>query len=155
MFEVGLNRAVAVLAEKRAGGAAAAARGGARRWRSWAPTRPTASRCACSPAATAPTSSTARPTPTCPRGADPPTLTLDEAVELLAEREAKGPSKGKRGAGCDEGGGAGQGEEAGREEEAREGAQGEVGARPSGSRARAELGGSGAADLGSVHLAQR
>ena len=32
-----------------------------------------------------------------PRGADPAALTLEEAVELLAEREAKGPSKGKRG----------------------------------------------------------
>ncbi len=32
-----------------------------------------------------------------PRGADPAALTLDEAVKLLAEREAKGPSKGRRG----------------------------------------------------------
>jgi DNA topoisomerase-1 len=32
-----------------------------------------------------------------PRGADPTALTLDEAVKLLAEREAKGPSKGRRG----------------------------------------------------------
>ena len=32
-----------------------------------------------------------------PKGADPAALTLDEAVKLLAEREAKGPSKGRRG----------------------------------------------------------
>jgi DNA topoisomerase-1 len=33
---------------------------------------------------------------TLPKGADPKTLTLDEAVILLAERAAKGPSKGKK-----------------------------------------------------------
>jgi DNA topoisomerase-1 len=32
-----------------------------------------------------------------PKGADPQALTLEEALTLLAEREAKGPSKGRRG----------------------------------------------------------
>ena len=31
-----------------------------------------------------------------PKGSDPAALTLEEAVKLLAEREAKGPSKGAR-----------------------------------------------------------
>ncbi len=43
-----------------------------RRWPSSAPIRPTASRCACWPAATVPTSSTAPPTPTSPAAPTPP-----------------------------------------------------------------------------------
>ena len=72
VFEVGLNRAVAVLAEKRAGGArrpraTAAGAEGARRPPG---RRPAGARAR--PAATAPTSSTARPTPTCPAAPTPP-----------------------------------------------------------------------------------
>jgi DNA topoisomerase-1 len=33
---------------------------------------------------------------TLPKSADPKSVTLDEAVALIAEKAAKGPSKGKR-----------------------------------------------------------
>ena len=71
VFEVGINRAVDVLAEKRAGKGA-----GGRApapWPSWAHTPPMASRSACSPAASAPTSSTAPPTPMSPAEPTPRT----------------------------------------------------------------------------------
>ncbi len=97
VFEVGLNRAVAVLAEKRAGG-----RGGRGDAQALAelgahpadgqPVRVLAGRYG-------PYVKHGVTNANVPRGADPAALTLDEAVKLLAEREAKGPSKGPRGRG--------------------------------------------------------
>jgi DNA topoisomerase-1 len=94
---VGLNRAVDVLAEKRAGG-----RGGRARAEPTAiaelgahptdgePVRVLAGRYG-------PYIKHGATNANVPRGADPAALTLEEAVKLLAEREAKGPSKGRRG----------------------------------------------------------
>jgi DNA topoisomerase-1 len=96
VFEVGLNRAVAVLAEKRAGrsgrssgGAEALAELGAHP-ADGQPVRVLAGRYG-------PYIKHAATNANVPRGADPAALTLDEAVKLLAEREAKGPGKGRRG----------------------------------------------------------
>jgi DNA topoisomerase-1 len=96
VFEVGLNRAVAVLAEKRAGGRGARS-GGAEALAELgahpadgAPVRVLAGRYG-------PYIKHGATNANVPRGADPAALTLDEAVKLLAEREAKGSSKGRRG----------------------------------------------------------
>jgi DNA topoisomerase-1 len=94
VFEVGLNRAVALLAEKRAG--AAARRGG----------EPTALKdLGAHPADGQPVRVlSGRYGPyikhgatnaNVPRGADPQSVTLEQAVALLAEREAKGGGKKK------------------------------------------------------------
>ncbi|HSV03869.1 MAG TPA: type I DNA topoisomerase [Phenylobacterium sp.] len=92
VFEVGVNRAVALLAEKR--GAAAARRGG----------EPTALKeLGAHPADGQPVRLLAgrygpyvkhgATNATLPRGADPQALSLEDAVKLIAEREAKGPGK--------------------------------------------------------------
>jgi DNA topoisomerase I len=97
VFEVGLNRAVAVLAEKRAGGRGGRGRGEAQALAELgahpadgAPVRVLAGRYG-------PYIKHGPTNANVPRGADPAALTLDEAVKLLAEREAKGPSKGRPG----------------------------------------------------------
>ena len=97
VFEVGLNRAVAVLAEKRAGGRGGRGRGDAQALAELGahpadgePVRVLAGRYG-------PYIKHGATNANVPRGADPAALTLDEAVKLLAEREAKGPSTGKRG----------------------------------------------------------
>jgi DNA topoisomerase-1 len=97
VFEVGLNRAVTVLAEKRAGGGrgrgAAAATALAELGAHPAdgePVRVLSGRYG-------PYIKHGPTNANVPRGADPAKLTLEEAVKLLAEREAKGPSKGRRG----------------------------------------------------------
>jgi DNA topoisomerase-1 len=92
VFEVGVNRAVALLAEKR--GAAAARRGG----------EPTALKeLGPHPADGQPVRVLAgrygpyvkhgATNATIARGTDPHGLSLDDAVKLIAEREAKGPAK--------------------------------------------------------------
>ncbi|MFC3069779.1 type I DNA topoisomerase [Phenylobacterium soli] len=101
VFEVGLNRAVAVLAEKKA--AASARRGG----------EPTALKdLGAHPADGQPIKVLAgrygpyvkhgSTNATIPKGKDPAELTLEEAVALIAEREAKGggkkPARGKKAA---------------------------------------------------------
>ena len=86
-----------MLAEKRAGGRAAAAAATRRRWRSSAPTPRTAQPVRVLAGRYGPYIKHGAINANVPRGADPAALTLDEAVELLAEREAKGPSTGKRG----------------------------------------------------------
>jgi DNA topoisomerase-1 len=98
VFEVGVNRAVALLAEKR--GAANARRGG----------EPTALKdLGAHPADGQPIRVLAgrygpyvkhgSTNATIPKGTDPQALTLEEAVKLIAEREAKGggkkPARGK------------------------------------------------------------
>jgi DNA topoisomerase-1 len=96
VFEVGLNRAVTVLAEKRAGGRggrteAAALKDLGAHPEDGAPVRVLAGRYG-------PYIKHGAVNANVPRGADPTQLTMDEAVKLLAERAAKGPSKGRRGA---------------------------------------------------------
>jgi len=92
VFDVGLNRAVAVLAEKKAGGArggrtqaAALAELGAHP-ADGAPVRVLSGRFG-------PYIKHGATNANVPRGADPQTLTLEAAVALLAEREAKGGGK--------------------------------------------------------------
>jgi DNA topoisomerase-1 len=94
VFEVGINRAVAVLAEKRSG-----ARGGRAEAAALAdlgvhpadgaPVRVLAGRYG-------PYIKHGATNANVPKGSDPAALTLEDAVKLLAEREAKGPSKGAR-----------------------------------------------------------
>jgi DNA topoisomerase-1 len=95
VFDVGLNRAVAVLAEKRAGG-----RGGSRAAPAalkdlgghpadGEPVRVLAGRYG-------PYVKHGAVNANVPKGRDPATLTLDEAVKLLAEREAKGGGRASR-----------------------------------------------------------
>jgi DNA topoisomerase-1 len=92
VFDVGVNRAVALLAEKRAG--ANARRGG----------EPTSLKdLGAHPADGQPIKVLAgrygpyvkhgATNATIPKGTDPAALTLDEALKLIAEREAKGPGK--------------------------------------------------------------
>jgi DNA topoisomerase-1 len=100
VFEVGLNRAVAVLAEKRAGGGRRGGRGDATALKELgehpadgAPVRILAGRYG-------PYIKHGATNANVPKGSDPAALTLDEAVKLLAEREAKpsGGGKPRRGA---------------------------------------------------------
>jgi len=93
VFEVGLNRAVTVLAEKRAGGAGR--RGEAQALKELgahpgdgAPVRVLSGRYG-------PYIKHGSTNANVPRGSDPQALTLEEAVKLLAEREAKGGGKKK------------------------------------------------------------
>jgi DNA topoisomerase-1 len=92
VFEVGLNRAVAVLAEKKAGGgrggravAAALAELGAHP-SDGKPVRILSGRFG-------PYIKHGDTNANVPRGADPAAITMDEAVALLAAREAKGGGK--------------------------------------------------------------
>ena len=94
VFEVGLNRAVSLLAEKRAGGAgrrgeAAALKDLGAHPGDGAPVRVLSGRYG-------PYIKHGATNANVPRGADPQALTLDEAVKLLAEREAKGGGAKKK-----------------------------------------------------------
>ncbi|MDG2521803.1 type I DNA topoisomerase [Caulobacter segnis] len=91
VFEVGINRAVAVLAEKRAGGgrgraAAAALKELGAHPADGAPVRVLSGRFG-------PYIKHGSTNANVPRGSDPQELTLEVAVQLLAEREAKGGGK--------------------------------------------------------------
>ena len=97
VFEVGLNRAVALLAEKRAGfkgarGEATALKDLGAHPVDGAPVRVLSGRYG-------PYIKHGATNANVPKGADPAEMTLDEAVKLIAEREAKGggkkPAKGK------------------------------------------------------------
>ena len=68
---------------------------------------------------------------TIPRGMDPAAITLEEAVDLLRERAAKGPAKKK----AEEEGRQEDGQEEGRQEDGEEGHEGDA-KRPSGRAAR-------------------
>ena len=94
VFEVGLNRAVSLLAEKRAGGAnrrgeAAALKDLGAHPGDGAPVRVLSGRYG-------PYIKHGATNANVPRGADPQALTLEEAVALLAEREAKGGGAKKK-----------------------------------------------------------
>ena len=99
VFDIGLNRAVTVLAEKRASGGRGAARGAAAALKdlgahpqSGDPIRVLSGRYG-------PYVSSGGVNANVPRGADPQGVTLEQAVALLAERAAKGggakPKRGK------------------------------------------------------------
>ncbi|MDB5445484.1 MAG: topA, partial [Phenylobacterium sp.] len=94
VFEVGINRAVALLAEKRAGGAgrrgeATALKDLGAHPTDGAPVRVLSGRYG-------PYIKHGATNANVPRGADPQALTLEEAVKLLAEREAKGGGAKKK-----------------------------------------------------------
>jgi len=96
VFEVGINRAVALLAEKAAGG-------GKGRWQRAAPTvlkdlgeHPGAGgKVQVLSGRYGPYVKHGDVNATLPRGKDPASLTMDEALALIAERVAKGPAKAK------------------------------------------------------------
>ncbi|HLY77841.1 MAG TPA: topoisomerase C-terminal repeat-containing protein, partial [Caulobacteraceae bacterium] len=93
VFEVGLNRAVTVLAEKRAGGrrpAAAALLELGPHPVDGEPVRVLSGRFG-------PYIKHGAVNANVPRGADPTKVTMDEAVKVLAERVASGGGKGRRG----------------------------------------------------------
>jgi DNA topoisomerase-1 len=95
VFEVGLNRAVALLAEKRAGrkggrAEAAVLKEVGTHPETGEPVRVLSGKYG-------PYVKSGAVNATLPRGADPAALTLDEAVKLIAEKAAKGPSKPARG----------------------------------------------------------
>jgi DNA topoisomerase I len=96
VFEVGINRAVALLAEKKAGG-------GKGRFQRAAPTvlkdlgeHPSeGGKVQVLSGRYGPYVKHGDVNATLPRGKEPADLTMEQAVELIAERAAKGPSKGK------------------------------------------------------------
>jgi DNA topoisomerase I len=100
LFDVGINRAVVLLAEKKAGG-------GKGRWQRAAPTvlkelgeHPSeGGKVQVLSGRYGPYVKHGDVNATLPRGKEPVDLTMDEAVQLIAERVAKGPSKpkGRRG----------------------------------------------------------
>jgi DNA topoisomerase-1 len=96
VFDVGLNRAVTLLAEKRAGGgrpqrgAAQALKDLGAHPQSGEPVRVLSGRFG-------PYVSSGGVNANVPRGSDPQAVTMEQAVALLADRAAKGPSKGRRG----------------------------------------------------------
>jgi DNA topoisomerase-1 len=98
VFEVGANRAVALLAEKRAGGPGRG-RGEAQPLAELGAHPADGQPVRVMPGRYGPYVKHGSTNANVPRNADPKALTLDEAVKLLAEREAKGGgAKPKRGA---------------------------------------------------------
>ncbi|MDB5453235.1 MAG: topoisomerase, partial [Caulobacteraceae bacterium] len=89
IFEVGINRAVAVLAEKRAGGGRGA-RAAAGALKELGPHPADGQIIKIMSGRFGPYVKHGSTNANVPRGADPQAVTLDEAVRLLAEREAKG-----------------------------------------------------------------
>ena len=94
VFTIGVNRAVTVLADKKAG------KGGGRFGRAAAktvlkelPEHPAGGKIQVLDGKYGPYVSWNKVNATVPKGTDPTSLTLDEAVRLLAEREAKGGGK--------------------------------------------------------------
>jgi DNA topoisomerase-1 len=97
VFEVGLNRAVAVLAEKRAGGGRGG-RGDATALKELGAHPADGQVVRVLAGRYGPYIKHGATNANVPKGADPAAITLEEAVKLLAEREAKGGGKPKRGA---------------------------------------------------------
>ncbi len=93
VFDVGLNRAVTVLAEKRAGGGKRFGRGAAQRQvLKDLGEHPAGGKVEVLNGRYGPYITHNKVNANVPRGREPESLTLDEAVALLAERAAKGPS---------------------------------------------------------------
>ncbi len=97
VFEVGLNRAVSLLAEKRAG-ANGRGRGETQPLVELGPHPADGQPVRVMPGRYGPYVKHGSTNANVPRNSDPKALTLEEAVKLLAEREAKGGGKPKRGA---------------------------------------------------------
>jgi DNA topoisomerase-1 len=97
VFDVGLNRAVTLLAEKRAGGGRPA-RGAAQALKELGAHPETGEPIRVLSGRFGPYVASGGVNANVPRGSDPQAVTLEQAVALLAERAAKGPKKGKRGA---------------------------------------------------------
>jgi DNA topoisomerase-1 len=98
VFDIGLNRAVAVLAEKRANGGRPA-RGAAQALKELGAHPATGEPIRVLAGRFGPYVASGGVNANVPRGSDPEGVTLEQAVALLAERAAKGPSaKGRRGA---------------------------------------------------------
>jgi DNA topoisomerase-1 len=97
VFEVGANRAVVLLAEKRAGGPGRG-RGEAQPLVELGAHPADGQPVRVMPGRYGPYVKHGSTNANVPRNADPKALTLEEAVKLLAEREAKGGDKPKRGA---------------------------------------------------------
>jgi DNA topoisomerase-1 len=97
VFEVGLNRAVALLAEKRAGGSGRG-RGEAQPMAELGAHPGDGQPVRVMPGRYGPYVKHGSTNANVPKGTDPKELTLEAAVKLLAEREAKGGGKPKRGA---------------------------------------------------------
>ena len=94
VFEVGLNRAVAVLAEKAAGGGRGGARGASAALRALGD-HPEGGAVTVHSGRFGPYVKHGSVNATLPKGMAPEAVTLEEAVDLLAARAAKGGSKGK------------------------------------------------------------
>ena len=96
VFDVGLNRAVTLLAEKRAGGGRPQ-RGAATALKELGGHPETGEAVRVLSGRFGPYIASGGINANVPRGSDPQDVTMEQAVALLAERAAKGPSKPKRG----------------------------------------------------------
>jgi DNA topoisomerase-1 len=96
VFDVGLNRAVTLLAEKLAG-AGRPQRGAAQALKELGAHPATGEPVRVLSGRFGPYVSSGGVNANVPRGSDPQAVTMEQAVALLAERAAKGPSKGRRG----------------------------------------------------------
>jgi DNA topoisomerase-1 len=94
VFDVGLNRAVALLAEKRAGGKGRRAEATVLKDLGAHPTSGEAVKVLSGKYG--PYVKSGAVNATLPKGSDPANLTMDEAVKLIAEKAGKGPAKGAR-----------------------------------------------------------
>ena len=95
VFDIGLNRAVAVLAEKRAGGGGGRGRAAATALKELGPHPQTGQPVRVLSGRYGPYIASDGVNANVPRGADPQNVTLEEAVALLAERASK-PSSGRK-----------------------------------------------------------
>ncbi len=97
VFTVGINRAVVLLAEKKAGAASRFQRAAATVLKELGEHPAAGGKMQVLSGRYGPYVKHGDVNATLPRGKDPATLTLEEAAQLIAERVAKGPSKPKRG----------------------------------------------------------
>jgi DNA topoisomerase-1 len=98
VFTVGINRAVVLLAEKKAGAASRFQRAAPTVLRELGEHPAEGGKMQVLNGRYGPYVKHGDVNATLPRGKDPATLTVEEAVQLIAERVAKGPSKPRRGA---------------------------------------------------------